>query len=454
MTNNARITLHNDLIDEAILKANTLPDAGGVDLPELTNEGTSADILSGKQLISGNGEIVTGSMPIATQATPSISVNSSGLITASTTQTAGYVSAGTKSGTKQLTVQGAKTVTPSTSAQTAVASGVYTTGNITVAAMPTATQATPTITVNSSGLVTASATQTAGYVSAGTKSATKQLTTQAAKTITPSKSSQTAVAKDVYTTGAITVAAIPSQYITTTDATAEASEIFDGESAYVNGKKIIGNFTIADEMDTQGDLISQIQTALEGKTAAGTDTSDATATADEIFLDKIAYTAEGKVTGKFTIANEIATQTDLISNIQTTLSGKTAGSGGSSGGELATCNLTITVTMTDDTTPFYFTYSTVENGVVTSNYCKLNMTNNQINIPNALCNSIISMTTYNSLYNSDGMIDSKNWHLEHIFPLYESSPGSAAGTEAGNFGIYRIPQTASVATLNFYEWEW
>jgi hypothetical protein len=38
------------------------------------------------------------------------------------------------------------------------------------------------------------------------------MTTQAAKTITPSTSSQTAVAKNVYTTGAVTVAAIPSNY--------------------------------------------------------------------------------------------------------------------------------------------------------------------------------------------------------------------------------------------------
>lgn len=69
----------------------------------------------------------------------------------------------------------------------------------------TATQATPSISVNSSGLITASATQTAGYVSAGTKSTTKQLTTQAAKAITPTTSSQTAVASGVYTTGAVTV---------------------------------------------------------------------------------------------------------------------------------------------------------------------------------------------------------------------------------------------------------
>ena len=43
-------------------------------------------------------------------------------------------------------------------------------------------------------------------MSAGTKSATVQLTTKAATTITPGTSSKTAVAKNVYTTGAITVA--------------------------------------------------------------------------------------------------------------------------------------------------------------------------------------------------------------------------------------------------------
>lgn len=70
----------------------------------------------------------------------------------------------------------------------------------------TATQATPSITVDSNGLITASATQNSGYVSAGTKSGTMQLTTKAATTITPGTSSQTAVAKNVYTTGNITVA--------------------------------------------------------------------------------------------------------------------------------------------------------------------------------------------------------------------------------------------------------
>ena len=66
-------------------------------------------------------------------------------------------------------------------------------------------QATPTITVNNStGLITATA---------GTKSATKQLAFQAAKTITPTTTSQIAVSSGYYTGGNVTVAAIPSTYI-------------------------------------------------------------------------------------------------------------------------------------------------------------------------------------------------------------------------------------------------
>lgn len=49
----------------------------------------------------------------------------------------------------------------------------------------TITQATPSISLSSNGLITASAVQGAGYVSLGTKSATKQLTTLSTQTIIP-----------------------------------------------------------------------------------------------------------------------------------------------------------------------------------------------------------------------------------------------------------------------------
>ena len=78
----------------------------------------------------------------------------------------------------------------------------------------TATQATPSISVNSStGVITASATQTAGYVSAGTKSATENLSTQAGATVSPTESEQTAVAAGKYTLGAVKVGAISSTYV-------------------------------------------------------------------------------------------------------------------------------------------------------------------------------------------------------------------------------------------------
>lgn len=80
-------------------------------------------------IVNPNG----GNSPRVEVATPMIDVSAGGLITATTEQEKGYVSGGTKSATQQLTTQGAKTVTPTTTNQTAVASGRYTTGDVQVA---------------------------------------------------------------------------------------------------------------------------------------------------------------------------------------------------------------------------------------------------------------------------------------------------------------------------------
>ena len=99
-----------------------------------------------------------------------------------------------------------KTIDPITSVQSIKAdSGYDGLGTVIVNAIPTTTQATPDITVDSSGLIIATATQTDGYVAAGTKTATKQLAFQAAKTITPGTIDQVAVAANYFTGGAVTV---------------------------------------------------------------------------------------------------------------------------------------------------------------------------------------------------------------------------------------------------------
>lgn len=141
--------------------ANKAAGSGGTDLPTLQNPGDADKLLAGYQLIDQSGQSVTGTIPskaasdltargatvtvpagyypaqtsksvaTAAQATPSITVDSGGKITASATQAAGYVTAGTKTATKQLTVQEAKTWTPGTSNQT-LASGRYLTGTQTI----------------------------------------------------------------------------------------------------------------------------------------------------------------------------------------------------------------------------------------------------------------------------------------------------------------------------------
>ncbi len=74
--------------------------------------------------------------------------------------------------------------------------------------IPTVTHLNPTASINTStGVVTASHTQSAGYVaSSGTTTGTLNLSTQAAKTVTPTMAEQTAVAANKYTTGAVKVA--------------------------------------------------------------------------------------------------------------------------------------------------------------------------------------------------------------------------------------------------------
>lgn len=91
---------------------------------------TAADLRSGKVAYGKDGK-VAGTVADVAIATPSISVSSSGLITATSTQGAGFVAAGSQSATQQLSTKAAQTYTPGTTNQT-IASGRYLTGTQTI----------------------------------------------------------------------------------------------------------------------------------------------------------------------------------------------------------------------------------------------------------------------------------------------------------------------------------
>lgn len=283
------------------------------------------------------------------QHSPTISVSNTGVISAVNNHTAavfpitwpGYINISddltincTGSSSYQLNTQAAKTVTPTESVQTAVASHMYTTGTVSVGAISStyvgsgiatrssanlsasgsivtapagyyanaATKAvsagtattpaktisvTPTVSLNSStGAISVAVsssssvtpTVSAGYVSSGTAgtitvsgTSSLQLTVKAAATVYPSSADQT-VASRQYLTGTQTIKAVTTTNLSaaniksgvtvqvgdstnssritsvagtfTSDATASASDILSGKSAYVNGSKIDGSLVI------------------------------------------------------------------------------------------------------------------------------------------------------------------------------------------------------------------
>lgn len=210
MSNNYNSTLQSNNTDlQAILNTiNELPEANnGVELPTLTNEGSASDLLSGKQLIDQEGNIVTGT--IATKTASNLTANG-----ATVTVPAGYYS-----------TQASKAVS-------------------------TATQATPTVTINSStGLVTATATQTAGYVTAGSKSGTLQLAFQAAQTITPGTTNKT-IAANTYLGGVQTIKG---------DANLVASNIVSGKSIF----GVVGTASTGGGTSVEDSLITRTITSYE-----------------------------------------------------------------------------------------------------------------------------------------------------------------------------------------------
>lgn len=200
---------------------------------DLTASGATVTAPAGYYASAASKSVASGSAGTPTASKGTVS-NHSVSVTPSVTNSTGYITGGTKTGTAVTVsaselVSGTKTISASGTTDVtnyesvSVASGSAKTPNTTITA-------NPTVSVNSSGLITASVSKTqsvtptvsAGYVASGTAgtitvsgSGTNQLTTQAAQTIHPSTTDQT-IASGKYLTGAQTVKAV-----TTTNLSAE-----------------------------------------------------------------------------------------------------------------------------------------------------------------------------------------------------------------------------------------
>ena len=160
-----------------------------------------------------------------------------------------------------------KSITPTKSQQNVTPdSGYYGLSDVTVAAIPTNYQDVSATTTTAADVLTGKVfTDVDGKVTTGTMtnngavSKTLDTTTTSytipkgyhsgsgkvsisteTKTATPTKSNQTISATSGKVLSSVTVSAIPEEYITTTDATATATHILDGETAYARGAKITG----------------------------------------------------------------------------------------------------------------------------------------------------------------------------------------------------------------------
>lgn len=207
-----------------------------------------------------------------------------------------------------------------------------------VNAIPTATQATPTISINEeNGEITATSTQSAGWVAAGTTYAQPlQLTTQPQPEtpITPTEQEQIAVEAHTYTLGEIKVGAIPSTYIGTgvtrkqtetyspspTDRTISSGQYLAGDQIIkainLQEKEITENGTVTPDTGYDGLSRVEVNVTPSGSSAPTIKTLTLTPTSNSLTLSFSSLDAEPKFFSVTPIDNITLATTRYIVGIE------------------------------------------------------------------------------------------------------------------------------------------
>lgn len=263
-------TLQSKSIAPTKSQQNVTPDAGYYGLSDVTVAAipqayqdvstvtaTAKDVLANKVIVTADGTVTTGTMPNNGAVAQKLDA-----ATTSYTVPAGYHNG---KGTVSVTVE-TKSATPTKEEQTVTPTEGSLLSSVTVGAIPaeyvdttdgTATAAqiltgrtayvagekvTGTMPNNSPAATvldteTASYTIPAGYHD-GTGSVSLSLETKSA---TPTKAQQTIEPSDGKVLSAVTVEAIPAQYVDTSSGTAAAGDILTGKTAFVNGVAVTGS---------------------------------------------------------------------------------------------------------------------------------------------------------------------------------------------------------------------